>query len=706
MNEGKTFFDLPQAQTVPAGSRYAVEMGDGSGTKSVTHEDVVKAVGGDLPLGDTKDLETIAKDNFVNAINEIKRRTDSASGGAAIRVLTTDPALYGRVVSVTDGKTTLTGSMSYTGECMITGILINGNLTVSASTEEGATAETTVTVTNYATYSAELDTRGEYNRIDVKTTETGLYGRTVTVSNGTDSATGTIGNDGTAKIRFSFSGAVTVTASDGTNTASASLNVSGESVGVYSVDLQLYHLTVTTADKKLNGKMVTLVCGSHSRTGTFAGGVAAITFDSNFMGECLIGVSDGSRTGTVKIHPVPSMYAYSVTMTLAVVYSALIDFSKSAPDKMITYADDAQGMEHSFASWRDMPIFKDMRPCVLKNGEVLYYLNPDNYTQKADRTAADITTLGNDVMLEIPYRVGYSIEWLNTGKNLLKVSVTNEPDNAAFKYDAFSLDSYNDCDRIYIGVYKGHCSGNKAYSSSGKAVTVSQTIDTFRTWCRARGAGYQQRTYGSLKLMQCLFIISHGTLNSQAAVGTGYVKSSHSAGVNTGGTNAYGFDSEVIRTSAPSYMTDQEHQVKCLGLEDFWGNYWEFIDGLTSDANRNVMTCDIAKNFVTNGNGYKNNGNGGVTANIANYMKLPQGGSDAGFTARDVSGSDSTYFTDYAYLSASCLAIFGGYWADALYAGAFQLYVDNAFSLSSVAVGCRLMFMHKEEPKETEEEAA
>lgn len=90
----------------------------------------------------------------------------------------------------------------------------------------------------------------------------------------------------------------------------------------------------------------------------------------------------------------------------------------------------------------------------------------DNYTQKADRTAADITTLGNDVMLEIPYRVGYSIEWLNAGKNLLKVSVTNEPDNAAFKYDAFSLDSYNDCDRIYIGVYKGHCSGNKAYSSS------------------------------------------------------------------------------------------------------------------------------------------------------------------------------------------------------------------------------------------------
>lgn len=703
MNQGKTIFDLEQATTVPAGSRYVVEMGDGTGTKSVTHEDVVKAVGGDLPLGDTKDLETNAKNTFVAAINEIKRRTDSASGGATIKVLTTDPALYGRTVSVTDGETTLTGSMAYTGECIISGVLINGNLTVSASTEEGITAETTVTVTNYATYSAELDTRGEYNRIDVKTAETGLYGATVTVSNGTDSATGTIGNDGTAKIRFTFSGPVTVTASDGTNTASASLNVSAEGVAVYSVDLQLYHLTVTTADKKLNGKTVTLVCGSYSRTGTFAGGVAAITFDSNFMGECLIGASDGSRTGTVKIHPVPGVFTYSATMSLAVVYSALIDFSKSVPDKMVTYTDDAEGMEHSYASWRDMPIFKDMRPCVLKNGAVLYYLNPDNLAQKADGTAADITTLGNDVMLEIPFRVGYSIEWVNNGKNLLKVSVTNDPDNAAFKYDAFSLNAYNDCDRIYIGVYKGHCSGNKAYSSSGKAVTVSQTIDTFRTWCRARGAGYQQRTYGSLKLMQCLFIISHGTLNSQAAVGTGYVKSNHTAAVATGGTNAYGADSEIIRTTNPAYMTDQNHQVKCLNLEDFWGNYWEFIDGLTSDANRNVMTCDIAKNFMTNGTGYKNNGNGGVTANIANYMKLPQGGSDAGFTARDVSGSDSTYFCDSATLCASCLAIFGGHWTDAATAGAFRLNVSNAFSFSGAYVGCRLMFMHEEE---TEEEAA
>ena len=143
MNEGRTFFDLPQAQTVPAGSRYAVEMGDGTGTKSVTHEDLVKAVGGDLPLGDAHDLETDVKTDFVSAINEIKRKADASSGGATIQVKTSDPGLYGRTVTVSDGENTVTGVMSYGGECVIAGVLLTGDLTVSASTEEGVEDETT-----------------------------------------------------------------------------------------------------------------------------------------------------------------------------------------------------------------------------------------------------------------------------------------------------------------------------------------------------------------------------------------------------------------------------------------------------------------------------------------------------------------------------------------------------------------------------------
>lgn len=703
MNQGKTIFDLEQATTVPAGSRYVVEMGDGTGTKSVTHEDVVKAVGGDLPLGDTKNLETIAKDNFVNAINEIKERTDKASGGAAIRVKTGDPGLYGRNVTVTDGETTLIGSMSYTGECVISGVLMNGNLTVSASTEEGATDQAVVYVTAYATYDVQLDTRQAYNWINVTTSEESLYDTKVTASNGEETTAAMIGKDGKARIKFSFSGAVTVTATDGKNVVSATVDVSGDVTASYDVNLQLYRVTVTTQESSLENQAVTLKNGGYSRSAVFQNGTATIIFDSNFMGECTVTATDGMKTGKGKFTAVADTHEYSLTLNLGVIFSALLDLTKSNSENIVTYTDDATGMQKNFSAWRNQEIFKNLHLCVLKDGVKLYELDDNNTAKKKDGTAADITTLGNDVMLELPERLGYMIEWQNAEKTLLKVSVTNEPDNAAYNYDAFSLDSYNDCDRIYIGAYKGHCTGNKAYSSSGKAVTVSQTIDAFRTWCRARGKGYQQRTYGSVKLMQCLYIISHGTLNSQAAVGTGYVASSHTAGVSTGGTNAYGFDSEVIKASNPSYMTDQNHQVKCLGLEDFWGNYWEFVDGLCSDASRNVLTCTCAKDFDTDGTGYDNNGNGGVSANIGNYMSRPQGGSKAGFTAQTVAGSDSTYFCDYASLYASCLAIFGGYWTYALYAGAFLLDVSNTFSLSSASVSCRLMYMHKEE---TEEEAA
>ena len=108
-----------------------------------------------------------------------------------------------------------------------------------------------------------------------------------------------------------------------------------------------------------------------------------------------------------------------------------------------------------------------------------------------------------------------------------------------------------------------------------------------------------------------------------------------------------------------------------------------------------MLTCALAKDFDTDGTGYTNNGNGGVSVDINNYMSRPQGGSNAGFTAQTVAGSDSTYFCDSATLSASCLAIFGGSWPDASRAGAFWLNVAYAFSLSAVDVTSRLMYLHK-----------
>ena len=82
-------FDMTQlekAETVPAGSLHLIEMGDGSGTKAVTQETLIKETGKALKVGDLAQLQTENKENLVDAINEAAQ---SGGGGAAVDILDT-----------------------------------------------------------------------------------------------------------------------------------------------------------------------------------------------------------------------------------------------------------------------------------------------------------------------------------------------------------------------------------------------------------------------------------------------------------------------------------------------------------------------------------------------------------------------------------------------------------------------------------------
>lgn len=381
---------------------------------------------------------------------------------------------------------------------------------------------------------------------------------------------------------------------------------------------------------------------------------------------------------------------YSMNMASWKVLGLQIDLSNSNPDTSVTYTDDAVGMTQ-----QEIQDWLGYKPCLFVNGAVDGYLNPDNYAQYEDGTSADITTLGNDVMIEFPKR-GYSI---STSQNIITIKMTDEPDKAGFCYKPFSRASEGDRDAFYYGAFKGYCSGSKMYSSSGKQPTASQTRATYRGYATARGTGYAQNGFYQLTYIQICYLMQFKNLNSQTTVGYGYVLSTHGDGsvnrsVNTGGANAYGMNCEVIKSTNPSYMTDQNHQVKCLGIEDFWGNIWQWVDGFTTDANRNMFTCFIPSLFSdsTSAEGQTNQGQG-ATANIGNYMSKPQGGTDTGFVAKEVSGSETTYFCDSAYLYASCVMFFGGSWSDGAYAGAFPLFVTSASSASFASVASRLMYV-------------
>jgi hypothetical protein len=287
-------------------------------------------------------------------------------------------------------------------------------------------------------------------------------------------------------------------------------------------------------------------------------------------------------------------------------------------------------------------------------------------------------TSGNDgdVMIEIP-KTGYSI---STAGNTLTVKVTDDPNNPNFKYYAHSRATEGDRSKLYIGAYLGWNNGGKLRSLSGKTPTASQTIGTFRTQAKANGSGYDLVSFYPLTLLQCLYLIKYKNLDSQTALGRGYVDG-NSAATNTGGTNQKGmFFGE----------TTGKQQMKFLGIEDFWGNLRWWIDGLFSDSNRNIKTA--FQNFNDTGSGYTDRGQG-ATSDIGNYMSKPQGTSQTGFIAKEVSGSASTYFCDYASLYASHLPYFGGDWSHVSAAGAFYLAVIPDASYSNSILGGRLMYL-------------
>lgn len=354
--------------------------------------------------------------------------------------------------------------------------------------------------------------------------------------------------------------------------------------------------------------------------------------------------------------------------------TVVIDQSNSNPETCITYADDAVGMIAGSSAWDD---FFGHYPCLFKDGVEVGRLNPNDFTKFEDGTSADITS-GNagDVMIAFP-KLGYKI---STSGDIVTVSMTDNPNAEGYCYLAHTRGTTVK-DVFYLGAYKGYVTSSKLRSLSGKTPTVNTTIGNFRTQAQANGSGYDQSAFNQLIYRQCMYLLKYKNLDSQTAVGYGYANS-NSASISTGGTNAKGMDYGE---------STGKLQMKLFGLEDFWGNVNEFIDGIFSDSSRNILTA--TENFNNTGSGYTNQGSSGFSSDTYGYMSKVQGTSEKGFVLKEASGSATTYYCDYGSVYASRLACFGGSWSSGASAGAFCLDVTRSASDSYSSVSARLMYL-------------
>lgn len=347
------------------------------------------------------------------------------------------------------------------------------------------------------------------------------------------------------------------------------------------------------------------------------------------------------------------------------------------------YKDDCAGFTpasgSNMNSWAGHEILDYFKPCVIKPGAALpeYYLYKDNYTKKADGvTDSVLTGSDGDVMIEVD-RLYYKVYPVNA--NRFGLTITNIPGEEG--YQAFNDVAGVDVEKRYRGAYEAYNSGGQMRSISGVTPTVNQTRAVFRGQAQARGAEYSQNDYSLLLLWECMYLLLYGSRHSQGALGAGRTNSSNSACVATGTLNA-----------RPFCWGDEGgvNGVKFLGVEHFYGDLWEFVDGLTMSGLNAYITRDPAKyNDATTG--YEK-GPFALPSTSGKYVKKVHGNVvDAMFLPKEVEGSESTFWCDMEWTNSSAVvARFGGCWNRAGQAGAFCWDLDSAASGSSSAVGSRL----------------
>ena len=357
------------------------------------------------------------------------------------------------------------------------------------------------------------------------------------------------------------------------------------------------------------------------------------------------------------------------------IYGVSVDTSNSNPANAVTYIEDAIGVtpakNGNLNGWADKWPFNEVRLVGFKAGKVTKEVNPTNKTKYKDGTTipADV-----DVMSEIP-----KIYWkVTTSGNKYEIRICNQKLDSNYKCLAHLVGGAEK-DFIYIGAYLGYVENGKLRSKSGVNPTASTTLTNFRSYARAVGSGYQLDNWHPLTLRKILYLIAYKNLDSQTALGKGNTGSGSKK--NTGGTNTRGL-----------YYgsTNVAEQVCFLGIEDFYGNLYTWVDGMY--YNGNIMVTPDNKTFNDSASGFKNVGS---TPNLSTYgyVKNVVKTAEGLFFPSDLGGSTSTYYSDSGNVASGCFSVHGGSYGIGDNAGAFYLHVRYRASESVSGIGGRLVYM-------------
>lgn len=366
-----------------------------------------------------------------------------------------------------------------------------------------------------------------------------------------------------------------------------------------------------------------------------------------------------------------------------------------------------------------------IRGCLLNaNGTVNYYLNPQTWAQKDTGEASVLTGADGNVMVEIPkfyYRIersGTTTTWkvsavAQSGYKVHPAFIKDGVEVDFRYYSAYDGNVFDVSTSLYVdglnldnntaNVDLTAITGDKLASVKGAYPMVGLTRAEFRTLGSNVGAGWRQLDFTLWSAVQMLYLIEYQSFYSQDILGAGNTNGSYlaSSALQTdsphtiaGAGDAIANGSTNTTSGAGVSAKPGTSFMKYRGIENFYGNCWNWADGVNINvtANGNVHVTNNSTNWADNtATNYELIATGLPT--VSGFIKdlLPTDGYF--LPSLNAGASSSTFITDYHYASTGNRVVYvGGDAALGAIAGAFCLISDADSSGRSPTIGGRLAF--------------
>ena len=382
------------------------------------------------------------------------------------------------------------------------------------------------------------------------------------------------------------------------------------------------------------------------------------------------------------------------------------------------------------------PMYGNRKRCnVLDDGTITAYYGDENYTEDGSN---------GQVMVYQPkfyYKVvPLKLEPIDTGigYHLRKANYYI----SAYPYEGFKLHpafydgNKNEVDYVLIGAYEGSiydtsessyllhdeqvmavgedkfCSIAGVKPASG--FTQNLTRPNVETLAQNRGSNWHGSTIKIASMNQLLCMIEMGTMNFQSAIGQGvvsYASGNGNEASNTGATSSLGNGTgQATQTTHISSdgtetidTTSGKLSVSYRGLENPWGNIWEFEYGVNIWGNGNMaggqpyVADDF--NFAESKRTDNYEGAGFTVAHVGGYISAMGYSTrcDWLFMASETAGNSSLPVGDLTYVTPNLneyrIVRLGGGWNERTGAGGFCWVLHTGVGWHIQYLGGRLVYV-------------